>query len=235
MVSRTLGQRTKGMRLGGVKQYLDYLEQNPQAPEWDRYISAFTINHTAFFREQHHFTALAEFVRGRKKPLSIWCAAASPGEEPYSIAMTLHQYCYEPMVGVSLLATDIDATAIAVARKAVYSLERAKPVPEDLLKRYFKRGTGRQTGLVRVKSELRAMIEFDTFNLVSQNWPTQQFDAIFCRNTMIYFEKSTQIKILDRFASVLKPDGLLFAGHSENFTYLTKALRLKGQTIYELA
>ncbi|HEY9572369.1 MAG TPA: CheR family methyltransferase, partial [Pusillimonas sp.] len=104
------------------------------------------------------------------------------------------------------------------------------------LGKYFQRGTGRRTGMVRVKSVLRDMIEFDTLNLLAPNWPiTGKLDAIFCRNTMIYFDRATQTRILERFAAVLKPGGLLFAGHSENFTYLTKAFRLQGQTVYVAA
>lgn len=233
MASRTLGLRAKSLGLECVKDYLDQLEQNSQSPEWNSFINAFTINHTAFFREQHHFGTLAKFVKARSKPLSIWCCASSTGEEPYSIAMTLQEACVQPGVGVSVLATDIDTVAIEHAKEGVYSLDRVKPVPEDYLKKYFQRGAGSLAGLVRVKSSLRDMIEFDTLNLLSPNWPSnQKFDAIFCRNTMIYFDKSTQTKILERFAAVLKPDGLLFAGHSENFTYLTKSFRLQGQTVY---
>lgn len=236
MVARTLGLRTKGMGLRSVKEYLDHLEQNAHSPEWEAFVNAFTINHTAFFREQHHFDILAKFAQARKKPFSVWCCAASTGEEPYTIAMTLRESCPQPDVGVSILATDIDTRAIERAREGVYSLERAQPVPEDYLKKYFQRGTGRHAGMVRAKPSIRDMIEFDTFNLLSANWPTdRKFDAIFCRNTMIYFDKPTQTRILERFAPVLKPGGLLFAGHSENFTYLTQAFRLQGQTVYELA
>lgn len=233
MAARTLGLRTKSMGLNNIREYLDHLEQNPHSAEWEAFVNAFTINHTAFFREQHHFDVLAKFSKSRKKPFSVWCAAASTGEEPYSIAMTLRESCLQPDVGVSILATDIDTRAIERAQEGVYSLDRVQPVPEAYLKKYFQRGTGRRSGMVRVKSSLREMIEFDTFNLLSNSWPTdRKFDAIFCRNTMIYFDKPTQTGILERFAAILKPGGLLFAGHSENFTYLTKAFRLQGQTVY---
>ena len=236
MASRTLGVRANKMGMTEVKDYLDHLQQNPSSPEWAGFINAFTINHTAFFREQHHFSMLADFVRKRPKPLSIWCCASSTGEEPYSIAMTLHEACVQPDVGVSILASDIDTTALERASLGVYSLERIEPVPEEHLRKYFQRGTGRRAGLARVKSNIRDMVEFAAINLVSPNWPlSQKFDAIFCRNTMIYFDKATQTRLLERFAGHLKPDGLLFAGHSENFTYLTKTFRLRGQTVYELA
>jgi chemotaxis protein methyltransferase CheR len=233
MAERTLGLRAKDLGVETVKEYLQYLEQNPQAPEWDAFINSFTINHTAFFREQHHFTVLADFARTRKKPFAVWCCASSTGEEPYSIAMTLRESCVAPDMGVSILATDIDTNAVRHASEGIYSLERVKPVPEDYLKKYFHRGTGPRDGMVRVKPTLRNMVQFDTLNLLDPVWPVgQKFDVIFCRNTMIYFDKAVQTRILERFAATLKPGGLLFAGHSENFSYLTKAFRLQGQTVY---
>lgn len=235
MAARTLGLRTHHLGLESVADYLSMLEADASAPEWQRFISAFTINHTAFFREKHHFRVLSDFVKTRKKPITIWCCAASTGEEPYTIAMTLHDAGGQVEGGMSVLATDIDQQAIEQARKGIYTLDRIKPVPADFLKRYFLRGSGRQAGMAMVKPVLRDMVSFDILNLVSTQWPTQKFDAIFCRNTMIYFDKQTQTRILERFVPVLKPGGLLFAGHSENFTYLTKALRLKGQTVYTLA
>lgn len=235
LAARALGARARKMNLGGISEYLSHLQQSPQSPEWEDFVNAFTINHTAFFREQHHFGILADFVRGRKGPVSVWCCAASTGEEAYSIAITL----LENLPGQpkpSVWATDIDTQAIEKARRGVYTLERVKPVSEALLKKYFYRGKSAQAGLVRVKPMLQEIVQFDTLNLIAPSWPsTEKFDAIFCRNTMIYFDKPTQTRILERFAPMLKPDGLLFAGHSENFTYLTQAFRLRGQTVYTLA
>jgi chemotaxis protein methyltransferase CheR len=236
MAARTLGLRAHHANLASVRDYLNYLEQNPQIEEWDRFISAFTINHTAFFREQHHFQILADFVRGRRKPISVWCCASSTGEEPYTLAMTLHDACGQSDAGISVVATDIDTQVLAQARKGVYTLDRIKPVPPEFLRRYFLRGTGKQSGMAMVKPVIRNLVTFDELNLVSPSWPiNQKFDAIFCRNTMIYFDKPTQTRILERFVPLLKPGGLMFAGHSENFTYLTKSLRLQGQTVYALA
>lgn len=236
MAARTLGLRAHHSGHESVRDYLNYLEHNPQIDEWDRFVSAFTINHTAFFREQHHFQILADFVRTRRKPVSVWCCASSSGEEPYTLAMTLHDACGQSDVGVSVLATDIDTQVLAQARKGVYTLDRIKPVPPEFLRRYFLRGTGRQAGMAMVKPVIRNMVTFDELNLVAPSWPiNQKFDAIFCRNTMIYFDKPTQTRILERFVPLLKPGGLMFAGHSENFTYLTQSLRLQGQTVYALA
>ena len=233
MAGRTLALRAHAVGHQSVREYLEELSRNPLSAEWEPFVNSFTINHTAFFREQHHFDILARFMRTRRKPISVWCSAASTGEEPYTIAMTLRESCPQPDVGVSIWATDIDTTAIQRAREGVYTRDRVKPVSDDLLRKYFQRGTGRRAGMVRVKDNLRSMIEFGVFNLLQNDWPAPgSFDAIFCRNTMIYFDKDTQTKILERFAPTLKPGGLLFAGHSENFTYLTDAFRLQGQTVY---
>lgn len=236
MTARVLDAQTRKTGHDSVAAYLNYLRQNPQAPIWQSFINAFTVNHTAFFRERHHFDILADFAKQRPAPISIWCCAASTGEEPYTIAMTLLEARGRSPSQVSVLATDIDSKAIQQAQRGVYTEDRIKAIPEPLLRQYFQRGRGSNDGLARVKPVLRECVRFDILNLVEPSWPIdQKFDAIFCRNTMIYFNKKTQTRILERFAPLLKKDGLLFAGHSENFTYLTQAFRLLGQTVYRVA
>lgn len=236
MAARVLDAQARKQGHESISAYLVFLRQNPQAEAWQTFINAFTINHTAFFRERHHFDILADFAKTRSGPLHVWCAAASTGEEPYSIAMTLLENCGRTASRVSVLATDIDSQAIEQAERGVYTEDRVKTVPEPLLRSYFQRGKGTNEGLVKVKPILHDCVHFDTLNLVDPSWGIdQKFDAIFCRNTMIYFEKKTQVRILERFAPMLKKDGLLFAGHSENFTYLTQSFRLLGQTVYRVA
>ncbi|MYN11624.1 methyltransferase domain-containing protein [Pusillimonas sp. TS35] len=235
MVERKLGMRAKALGMSSISAYLDCLESNADDAEWEGFINGFTINHTAFFREQHHFELLAEHARSRPRPLSVWCCASSTGEEAYSIAMTLQDICGGRQGSFNLLATDIDTQALVTARRGVYSLDRVSSVPQAFLRTYFQRGIRREAGRVRVSSTLREAVQFEHLNLLSRDWPAGPFDAVFCRNTMIYFDKPTQTRLLERFAGVLKPGGLLFVGHSENFTYLTKALRLRGQTVYEVA
>ncbi|HLU19151.1 MAG TPA: CheR family methyltransferase [Pusillimonas sp.] len=236
LAARMIGLRVRKMGLSSATEYLKRLQQDPQSEEWDAFVNVFTINHTAFFRERHHFGILADFIRTRSNPVHVWCCAASTGEEAYTIAITLLENTVAKEPKPWVWATDIDTQAIEKARKGIYTLERVQPVPEPLLKKYFYRGKGSKSGLVRVKPVLQEIVEFEPLNLVAPSWPSnQKFDAIFCRNTMIYFDKPTQTRILERFAPMLKPGGLLFAGHSENFTYLTKAFRLRGQTVYALA
>ncbi|PWV70260.1 CheR family methyltransferase [Halomonas sp. A11-A] len=236
MVYSRLAKRLRHHGLTRFSDYLARLERQPDAREWEAFTNALTTNLTAFFRESHHFPLLAEHVRARPGPIRVWSAAASTGEEPYSIAMTLCEALGSRAGDARVVATDIDTEALARAEAGIYPLEQVHKLEAERMRRFFQRGTGRQAGLARVRPELRAMVEFLPLNLLAPSWPVSgPFDAIFCRNVMIYFDKATQARILERFAPLLKPDGLLFAGHSENFSYITRTLRLRGQTVYTLA
>lgn len=233
MVYSRLAKRLRHHGLTRFTDYLARLERQPEAREWEAFTNALTTNLTAFFREAHHFPLLAEHVRERRGPVRVWSAAASTGEEPYSIAMTLTEALGSRAADAEVVATDIDTEALEKARAGIYSMEQIRKLDEGRIRRFFQRGRGRQEGLARVRPELKAMVDFQSLNLLSPSWSLRgPFDAIFCRNVMIYFDKATQTRILERFAPLLKPDGLLFAGHSENFSYTTEAFRLRGQTVY---
>jgi len=229
----------KRLRLHGMNRfgdYLDRLETRAESEEWEAFTNALTTNLTAFFREAHHFPVLAEEIRRRGTGIKIWCAGASTGEEPYSLAMTVKETLGSAASQVKILATDIDTEALNTARAGVYSLEAVEKLGESRCRQFFQRGSGTRTGKARVRPELAAMIDFRQLNLVTGSWSINgPFDIIFCRNVMIYFDRETQTNILRRFASQMKPDGLLFAGHSENFSFLSQAFRLRGQTVYTLA
>ncbi|MHB1176179.1 MAG: CheR family methyltransferase [Sulfuriferula sp.] len=225
--------RTKGMT--SFTEYLDTLESGRDEDEWEAFTNALTTNLTSFFREAHHFPILAEHARKMKEPLTIWCSASSTGEEPYSIAMTLCEVFDTLTPPVTIVATDIDTKVLETASNGVYTLDRLDKMPKDRARRFFLKGKGDRAGQVRVRPELRQLISFKQLNLLGSMWPISgPFDAIFCRNVMIYFDKPTQGKILSRFAPLMKPQGLLFAGHSENFMYASDAFRLRGKTVYEL-
>lgn len=232
MAERRLSAQAARVGAAEVGALLDLLEQDAHAPQWAEFINAFTINHTAFFREPHHFEVLAQFARARPKPLHVWTCACSTGEEAYSIAMTLHACGSVHGSDVCVLATDIDTEAVQHAEQGIYRCDRLASVPPAYMHTYFQRGVGRYDGLARTRPSLRSMIDFQVLNLLSPAWPSMRFDAVFCRNTMIYFDKGTQARLLERFSRVLKPDGLLFVGHSENVTHLTRAFRLQGKTVY---
>ena len=236
MVYSRLARRLRAQGRQEFAAYLDELERDSAAPEWEHFINALTTNLTAFFREAHHFPILAEFVRQRPGPVSVWCCAASTGEEPYSIAMTLAETLGARAGSSRVFATDIDTQCLQRARTGVYAWERIAKMEPERLRRFFLRGKGANEGYVKVRPELAQMVDFATLNLLAPSWPVrEQFDAIFCRNVMIYFDKPTQARILRRFVPLLKPGGLLFAGHSENFTYISQDFQLLGQTVYQCA
>lgn len=219
---------------GDPSALLNMLEQNPSHEAWDDFVNAFTINHTAFFREPHHFVKLAEYFREHPAGCSIWCAAASTGEEPYSIAMVGAEVYGENHQNFSILATDIDTKALATAAEGIYTTARTEGVSEMRLKQHFLKGRDKRVGKVRIRPEVQSHVTFNQINLVDPNWPQiGPFDVIFCRNTMIYFDRDAQKKLISRFARVLRPGGLLFIGHSESIAMLSTEFRLLGQTVYQ--
>ena len=235
MVYSRLARRLRAKGLHSFEAYLDSLESGHDDDEWEAFTNALTTNLTSFFREAHHFPILAEHVMAMTGPLSVWCSASSTGEEPYSIAMTLCEAFNTLTPPVNIIATDIDTHVLDSAAQGIYALDRLDKMPQERVRRFFLKGKGDQVGYVRVRPELRQLITFKPLNLLATSWPiTGPFDAIFCRNVMIYFDKPTQSKILARFVPLLKPQGLLFAGHSENFMYVSESLKLRGKTVYEL-
>ncbi len=241
MVYSRLSRRLRALGLGSFGAYLDRIEKESDrdGDEAEEFVNALTTNLTAFFRERHHFPILAEFLRARRNsdPAKIWCCAASTGEEPYSIAMTMVETLGAGS-GARLLATDIDTRVLETAERGVYPLEAARACGDERLKRFFLRGAGANEGMVRIKPELAQRIGFAPLNLLADDWPALRsfapmVDAIFCRNVMIYFDRPTQRRIVERFAAVLRPQGLLFIGHSENFSEQRRHFALRGQTVYE--
>lgn len=165
----------------------------------------------------------------------MWSTAASTGEEPYSIAITLGDALGERASGCQVWASDIDTQVLEKAEAGIYRHEDLRTLTAGQMQRYFLRGTGPHQGLVRVRQELAARVNFQPLNLLAPEWALPgPFDAIFCRNVMIYFDKPTQERILRRFVPLLKPGGLLFAGHSENFSQISRDFYLRGQTVYGL-
>jgi chemotaxis protein methyltransferase CheR len=235
MVYSRLSRRLRDRGLQSFSDYLQLLEQN-DADEWESFTNALTTNLTSFFREAHHFPLLAEHIGQIKnaRPVLLWCAASSTGEEPYSMAMTMVDLYGSFNVPVKILATDVDTNVLAAAERGVYASERVERLTTGQLKRFFQRGTGVNADDVRVRDELRRMISFQRLNLLDKTWPVRgPFDAIFCRNVMIYFDKETQYEILRKFAPLMRPEALLFAGHSESFYHAADLFRSRGKTVYE--
>ena len=237
MVYSRLSRRLRETGSSSFGSYLNELEQatGPQADqEWQEFVNCLTTNLTAFFREEHHFHALLEDLRARAaRPLRLWCNAASTGEEPYSLAMTVVE-ALGASAQVKLVCSDIDTKVLATAQRGVYGSD-ARGLSPERMKRHFMRGTGSNGGQIRVKPELSRLIEFRTFNLMSSSWSSlgEPFDLVFCRNVMIYFDNPTQRRVLEKTHAAMKPGGLLYVGHSENFTESRDLFRLRGKTIYE--
>lgn len=234
MVYSRLSRRLRDTGYQSFKEYLGWLETH-DGPEWQEFINALTTNLTSFFREQHHFEIFASHLKSKPagKNWRVWCNAASTGEEPYSIVMTAME-ALGATPPVALTASDIDSKVLASAAQGVYRQDALKGVSEDRIQRFFLRGKGANHGMVRVKPELQRLIQFISVNLIRDDWPFKEpFDVVFCRNVMIYFDASTQRKVLERIHRVMVPGGLLFVGHAENFSESRDLFVLRGKTVYE--
>ena len=236
MVYSRLARRLRANNISSFSDYLHIVEAN-SGSEREAFVNALTTNVTSFYREAHHFPVLAEHVRGltQRRPINIWCNAASTGEEPYTIAMTMVDLFDSLTPPVRIIATDIDTQALQKASSGIYSLEHAQKLPKDVLERFFLKGRDDKAGQVKVRKELRDLISFSQLNLQDKQWPIKGcFDAIFCRNVMIYFDKATQHKILQKFVPFMQKDALLFAGHSESLQGVNDMFKLRGKTVYSL-
>ena len=235
MVYSRLSRRLRETGHESFDGYLTWLEKQGDAREWQEFVNALTTNLTAFFREQHHFDILAQHLKSKpaSTPWRVWCNAASTGEEPYSIVLTALE-SLGANANFKLTASDIDSKVLASASNGVYRMENVKNLSQERLQRFFMRGKATNAGMVRVKPELRRMIDFMQVNLIRDDWPFKEpFDIVFCRNVMIYFDAPTQRKVLERIHRVLKPGGMLFVGHAENFSESRDLFALRGKTVYE--
>jgi chemotaxis protein methyltransferase CheR len=236
MVYSRLARRLRATGKRNFEEYLDWLESG-NGGEWQDFVNALTTNLTSFFRESHHFPVLSEHLLSLKsRPrINIWCCAASTGEEPYSIAITAMEAFGNLAPPVRILATDIDTNVLQAASAASYRDEAIARMEPDLVRKYFLRGSGANAGFVRVRPEVAGMVTFRPLNLLAPSWPLRAgFDVIFCRNVMIYFDKETQLGLLRRFAPLLNQGGLLFVGHSENFSQARDTFQLLGKTVYQV-
>ncbi len=234
MVYSRLSRR---LRETGHQSFCDYLGwlESSDTPEWQEFVNALTTNLTSFFRESHHFEVFSSLLKSQPEgtPWRVWCSAASTGEEPYSIAITALE-TLGARSKFSMIASDIDSRVLSSAARGVYRLDSLKGLDDARMHRFFLRGTGKNSGMVRVKPELSGLISFLIVNLINDDWPFKDaFDAVFCRNVMIYFDARTQRQVLERIFRFMKPGSLLFVGHAENFSDSKDLFVLKGKTVYE--
>jgi chemotaxis protein methyltransferase CheR len=235
LVYGRLNRRLRALLLPDFAAYRALLEGPDGDTERREMINALTTNLTSFFREPHHFTYLAnivmpELINGTAQHrVRIWSAACSSGEEPYSIAMVMQKALQSKgNWDARVLATDIDSSMVETARSGIYPAERATSIPSE-----YARTRVRQTGgTVQMPDDLRALITFNQLNLLGP-WPMRgQFDVIFCRNVVIYFDKDTQRILFDRMADIMSPGGYLFIGHSETLFRVSERFESLGRTIY---
>ena len=239
LVYSRITRRLRKLNLDGFAQYLELLETG-DAAEIEEFTNAITTNLTSFFREDHHFEHLAKEVlpalqraNAMTRRLRIWSAGCSTGEEPYSIAMVLHENLgLFPGWDVRILATDLDSQVLAHGAAGEYVDERLDKMRADRKRNYFHH---KPNGRWQVSNAVRELITFKQLNLM-HDWPMRgPFDVIFCRNVMIYFDKETQRRLVDRFADMLVDNGHLFIGHSESLFNVSDRFRLIGKTIYRKA
>lgn len=235
LVYSRIARRLRAVGVRTFAAYLDYLKAHDE--EQEEFINALTTNLTSFFREPHHFDIMGDFLRKNARPgrqFRLWCAAASTGEEPYSMAIAaLEALGANPPV--KIIATDIDSRVLAEAAAATYDMDRVSAMGQERLKAFFLRGVGPRKGKVKLRPEVRQLVDFAPLNLLAPAWKLNPpYDLIFCRNVMIYFDKPTQKQILERMVPLLSPDGLYIAGHSESFTHASNMIRLVGKTTYRV-
>jgi chemotaxis protein methyltransferase CheR len=237
LVKSRLTKRLRALNLETIEDYIAYLESKKGTIELDYMIDAMTTNKTNFFRESAHFKFLSDnilpYLDDRK--LRFWSAACSTGEEPYSLAMLLNDKIRNiEKKDVKILATDISATCLAKARRSVYEQSSMNGIPSQYLRRYFKKAGDNPSALFQLKDEIVRMVQVSCLNLMKA-WPMKgRFNVIFCRNVMIYFDKKTQEKLVNRFWDYIAPGGYLFVGHSESlssishkFSYIQPAVYLR--------
>lgn len=237
MLYGRLARRLRQIGERSFERYLDRVESGDLA-EIETFTNALTTNLTSFFREPHHFPVLAAHLRRPDvpKPLVVWCAACSTGEEAYSIAMTAVEAFGSFAPPVRILASDVDTNVLATAQTGIYPEDRAEKMTPERLRRFFLHGRGANEGQKCIREELRSLVTFRRINLLEPGWPVRgPLDAIFCRNVMIYFDRPTQFAILQRLAPLLRADGLLFVGHSESLYHAARLFRPRGKTVYEPA
>jgi chemotaxis protein methyltransferase CheR len=242
-----LARRLRSLGLETMDEYFELVTRPGQGDEMVLMLDAITTNETHFFREPKHFEFMRQrlFPRWKKeaeaglrpRSLRIWSAGCSSGEEPYSLAMILLQH-FPASQGwtVEVLASDISTQVLAKAKAGIYPIERAANIPLDLLVAYMLQGTGEQAGKMRVGLEAQQTVKFARVNLNDDTLPVQGvFDAIFCRNVLIYFDMDSKKKVVGSLSRHLTNNGLLFVGHSENLAGVTDQMKTLAPTIYGLA
>ena len=214
---------SKRLRKTGIEAGAYFKRINEDPDELWRFLDAISTNHTYFFREAKSFRYLTP-----SHP-DIWCAASSSGEEPFSLAT----YCLDRGFTPSILATDISISCLEKGRRAIYSKQALKNIPQHMLKAYFQKGRGKWDDYIKIKAEVTRLVQFKRFNLLKDSPDTGRlFDIVFCRNVMIYFDNPTKEFVVDKLCRVLKSGGYFIIGGAESLSGLDHGLKYVEPSVY---
>jgi chemotaxis protein methyltransferase CheR len=235
LVRSRLAPRLRELGLSDFDAYLDHIDRDVSGVEFRQFVDVLTTNKTSFFREPEHFDLLQREIlpalAARDTPARVWSAGCSSGEEPYTIAIVAREILGPGADHVRILATDLSTRILRRAREAVYRDQDLADVPPGLARRHFARAPERP-GAQRVVDATRALVRFARLNLID-DWPMHgPFDVIFCRNVMIYFDRPTQQRLVERYSQMLAPGGWLYVGHSESLTALDHELHYVQPAVY---
>ena len=240
MLEARLQRRLRALGLGSYQEYINYLQSlRGVEVELPQMVDCVTTNTTCFLRESQHFDFLSQevipwFVRTSPgETFHLWSAGCSSGEEVYTIAMILAELQQRTPFAFSILATDISTRVLANAQRAIYPEEDIQCLPMQWKRKYFLRSKDRSRKLVRIAPEIRSLVQFRRLNLMEPFQFREPMHTIFCRNVMIYFDRSTQMRLVERFCQVLAPEGFLFIGHSESLAGMDIPLRQRAPAVYQ--
>jgi chemotaxis protein methyltransferase CheR len=236
LVAARLGKTLRELGMKSFQNYYDYVQADRTGVALAAMVDRLTTNHTSFFREPRHFDFLRKtiFPALRTRPrIDIWSAACSSGEEPYSIAMAmLEESPREAVAKVRIKATDISNQVLEKARRGFYDQERCSGIPGDMVDRYLTRTSTAGVSTFSFRSDVRSMIEFQRLNLMAKLPEGYRCSVIFCRNIMIYFDRPTQQRLVERLSQHLEDGGYLFIGHSESLNNITHPFDYVSPAIY---
>jgi chemotaxis protein methyltransferase CheR len=234
MVYHRLLQRLRVLHLNNFIEYCNLLKNNDD--ELEIMLDMFVNPSTSFFREYHHFEFLSGYLSDlltKKNHVTIWSAGCSTGEEPYSIAIVVHEVIKKrPNVTVNIIATDISPNLLAIAKKGIYEMDKVSSLTKAQL-RYFYKGINENQGLAKVSDPIRQMVKFNRLNLIGPYTMDEKFDIIFCRNVIIYFQQDVAKKVLSRIMTFLRIGGVLILGHAESLQNYNEKFLSLDKTVYE--
>jgi chemotaxis protein methyltransferase CheR len=236
LVVARLQKRLRAHGFPSFGEYIKHVESDASGEEVVALLDAIATNHTYFFREEQHFDLLVKRAtewqaQHGAEPFRIWSAASSTGEENYTMTMALVDRV--PGLEFQIMGSDISTKALAAAKAGVYKMAGVQGLPREVLRKHFEKGMGAQEGLARVNAGVRKHNTFRHLNLLEINDLGERYEVIFCRNVMIYFDKTVQQRVVTMLERHLEPGGLLFISHSESLNGLTHGLRWIAPAVYQ--